>query len=134
MFMPFLRPFFRIYQGNMDGSQIVDFTKIIVSVIPQQSVRLNITKKSFGDASIKFQPMFEDHCKSARIEYYRYPLPSVKANTAERIVKTANSFISWTYWVSSDSNLGLPRYLSTDGAAAGCINKEHLTFNCKNSV
>lgn len=72
----------------------VDFTKIIVSVIPQQSVRLNITKKSFGDASIKFQPMFEDHCKSARIESYRYSLPSVKANTAERIVKTANSFIS----------------------------------------
>ena len=96
--------FFRIYQGNMDESQIVDLTKIIVSVIPQQSVRLNITKKSFGDASIKFQPsperfspfviLFEDHCKSARIESYRYSSPSVKANTAERIVKTANSFIS----------------------------------------
>lgn len=102
--MPFLRLFFRIYQGNMDESQIVDLTKIIVSVIPQQSVRLNITKKSFGDASIKFQPsperfspffiLFEDHCKSARIESYRYSSPSVKANTAERIVKTANSFIS----------------------------------------
>jgi len=45
MFLPFLRLFFRIYQGNMDGSQIVDFTKIIVSVIPQQSVRLNINYK-----------------------------------------------------------------------------------------
>ena len=78
--------------------------------------------------------MFEDHCKSARKESYRYSSPSVKANTAERIVKTANSFISWTYWVSSDGNLGLPRYLSTDGAAAGCINKEYLTFNCKTSV
>ena len=104
MFMPFLRLFFRIYQENMDGSQIVDFTKIIVSVIPQQSVRLNITNKSLGDASIIFQPsperfspffiLFEDHCKSARIESYRYSSPSVKANTAERIVKTANSFIS----------------------------------------
>ena len=88
----------------MDESQIVDLTKIIVSVIPQPSVRLNITKKSFGDASIKFQPsperfspffiLFEDHCKSARTESYRYSSPSVKANTAERIVKTANSFIS----------------------------------------
>lgn len=48
--------FFRTYQGNMDRSQIVDFTKISVSVIPHQSVRLNITKKSFGDASISFQP------------------------------------------------------------------------------
>ena len=100
--MPFLRLFLshlsRKYGWKSDCRFYQNYRISYSSTVSET----NITKKSFGGASIKFQPSLRafqslfhtDHGKSARIESYRHSSPSVKANTAERIVKTANSFIS----------------------------------------